>query len=128
MKKEKTIDQLDLFAAPMPTFNIEGLEKISTTVGFFFSILLFLIMGGYSASRVAFFVKGDRPDIQTFTIHNGFNLTELVDLKDFGFQLAFNIEIFKNDFSTLRLEDDPNLVEWRANFQEKDEKGNIAHA
>ena len=59
----RQIDKIDLFAAPMPKFNIEGHEKISTSVGYAFSILLFMTIGGYSASRFAFFLKGDRPNI-----------------------------------------------------------------
>ena len=80
----------------MPKFNIEGQEKISTSVGFCFSILLFLILTGYAVSRVIILVKADRPDISTINIVNGLQLTELVDLDHFGFEMAFNVEKFDN--------------------------------
>ena len=125
LKNKNTLDSFDLFAAPMPQFNIDGLQKISTCVGFAFSALIFVIMVGFSASRFILLVKADRPDMQTYTIGNGLNITEPVDLAHFGFKMAFNVEKIKSDYLSERVDDNLNIVEWSVEYQEQTKDGNV---
>ena len=46
-KKQTTMDRLDLFPAKVPTFNIQGMQHVSSFVGFAFSVVLYLILFGF---------------------------------------------------------------------------------
>jgi hypothetical protein len=59
MKKFVT-DQLDLFAYPLPTFNLAGNQKVSSCVGLACSIFLYTFILGFATSRlVILFVSRD---------------------------------------------------------------------
>ena len=47
------------------------------------------IVGVYSCIRVTVLVTGDRPNISSFTVQNERNGTELVDLNEHNFHIAF---------------------------------------
>jgi len=85
-------DRLDLFASPMPRFHIEGHTNISTSVGLTFSTIAYLILVGYTTSRFFVLILADSPELTTFTIENGYNLTDQINLQHYGFQMAFSVE------------------------------------
>jgi hypothetical protein len=76
----------------MPSFNIDGKTKISTSVGLAATTFICLVLTGFAVSRTIVLINGDRPQIQTYEEHDHFKLTEPVDLKKLHFQIAFSVE------------------------------------
>ena len=62
------MDKMDLFARPLPTFNIQGADKVSSCVGFSFSAALYLLILGFAVSRLAVVFGDGSPTIVTYQI------------------------------------------------------------
>lgn len=88
-KKQSIFDKMDLYAHPLPTFNIQGAQKVSSCVGFTFSAILYLLVLGYAVSRLVVVFGDGNPTYSTYKIESKYDLNEGVNLDDFGFQIAF---------------------------------------
>ena len=67
MKERELFDDYDMFAAPMPAFNIEGKTQVGSCVGFTLTVLLWVIMSGYTTSRLYFFAVSPKMSISSYT-------------------------------------------------------------
>ena len=87
MKKQKRsiTDQMDLFAQPLPTFNIEGVQKVSSCVGFITSVLLYTFMLGYLVSRLVILFGSGNPVLSDYTIDKQYPLDTKVNLDEYDF-------------------------------------------
>lgn len=83
------IDKIDLFAHPLPTFNIQGKGKVSSCVGLSFSLALYLLILGYAVSRLVVVFGDGNPTFSTYKIESKYDLDHRVDLDEFGFTFAF---------------------------------------
>jgi hypothetical protein len=72
--KRSAVDKMDAFARPLPHFNIEGMEKVSSFVGLAFSLLMYLIILGYAASRIIILFGTGNPIISTYTVESEYEL------------------------------------------------------
>ena len=88
-KKQSIFDKMDLYAHPLPTFNIQGAQKVSSCDGFTFSAILYLLVLGYAVSRLVVVFGDGNPTYSTYKIESKYDLNEGVNLDDFGFQIAF---------------------------------------
>ena len=80
-----------MFARPVCTFNLQGEQKIGTPIGFILTILIYGCLTSYTISRFIFFVSASRPNISSFTLPSSRNGTEVVDLREFDFNIAFSV-------------------------------------
>jgi hypothetical protein len=71
---------MDLFAAPMPKGNIDGEEKVGTTVGFILTLIMITGMLVYGTMRFKIFVSSERPTISQFTQTNVRTANDTIDL------------------------------------------------
>jgi hypothetical protein len=124
MKKQKlsNFDKIDLFASPLPTFNIEGVQKVSSCFGFTSSVTLYLFVVGYVASRLLILFGNANPVISGYTIEGEHTLDHKVDLNEYGFHFAFYVEKFDGGDSW-SIVHDPNYVDFVAYINERDETG-----
>ena len=58
----KIFDKFDMFGVDPPNLNLGGREKITSSVGFANSILVYVLMSAYSISKILDLVDGD-PEI-----------------------------------------------------------------
>ena len=79
------MDRIDLYANPLPTFNIQGATKVSSCVGLSFSATLYLLILGYATSRLLILFGDRNPTIVTYEIDSQNALKDKVDLDKFGF-------------------------------------------
>ena len=76
---------MDLFARPLPTFNIGGMQKVSSCIGFIFSVILYIFVIGYAMSKLVVFFGDGNPILSIYKVHNEYGLKDKVNLDDFGF-------------------------------------------
>ena len=83
------------------------------------TVFLTILVVGYSGVRVRYLIIGDRPNISSFTIQDERDGTELIDLNEHQFKVAFTVnKISANDEHSPA--NDPDFVEWNAEFYEPD--------
>jgi len=73
---------------------------------------------GYGGIRARYLITGDRPNISSFTIEDERNGTQLVDLNELNFMVAFTVEAIRHGGHNVAAID-PNYVEWTATFYEQ---------
>jgi len=104
-------DHLDAFARPLPTLNIEGMQKVSSCVGLVLSLVLYTIVLGIASSRMIILFGNGNPTISTYEIESEYELHHPVNMADFGFKVAFKVERINEDESRTTVHD-PHLVEY----------------
>ena len=107
-------EQFDLFKAVIPPFHLAGHRKIGSPVGFCLSVLLVTLVIVFTGIRGRYLVMGDRPNISSFTVQDERNATEMVNLTQHNFNVAFAVQkIEGDDFEPIG---DPDYVQWLAYF------------
>lgn len=97
----------DRYSSPL-RLNINGQESISSGLGVFVSVVLFVTWLIYSIQKFQILVTRTNPNVTVAEMYNYFERSYEVDLNDIGFNLAFGV----NDFATGKPLDDPNYVRW----------------
>jgi hypothetical protein len=108
-------DRYDLFAEEIPKFHLDGQKKIGTSVGFSMSVLLVTIVAIYTGVRTRVLITGARPNISSYNAQNERNVTELVDLNDHSFKVAFSVQSLHGNYNKTTI-DDSDFVEWLAHW------------
>ena len=119
-------DRYDLFAAEIPRFHLEGFSKIGTRIGCFFSILLVTLVFGYGFFRADILVRGDRPNISSYTVSDERKGRDLHDLNIHDFKVAFTVEKIEQE-GIFRPISDPDFVEWIAYFYDMERGYTLVH-
>ena len=109
MKKYK----YDLFGKEIPRFHLDGHEKIGTSIGCCLTVLLGTLMATYFGFRVKLLLTGDRPNISSYTVNDERKGTELVDLNEKQFKVAFSVQNIDGSLKGKPI-NDPDFVEWYA--------------
>ena len=91
--------KFDIFAAPVPQFNLDGRERIHSLLGLLCSLVLFLIIFTFSLVKL---LHSKSPLITSYQQIT--NQPVNVD-----FQMAF----FVQDSLTKKIKSNSNLVEWK---------------
>jgi len=110
------LDTFDSFAGEMPKFNIEGKKRVGTCFGFILTLILIMLMTGYTLIRGYFFVRASRPSISSYTSYNARGADDRVHLLEHGFHIAFAVERIDGEDNKIPI-DDPNFVEWVPHIQ-----------
>jgi hypothetical protein len=61
-------------------------------------------------------MTGERPNISSFTVQDERSGTEIIDLNQHSFKVAFAVEKIILDGGNQTFADDPNFVEWYASI------------
>ena len=117
----KSYDKYDLFAQDIPSFHIEGHKKIGSCIGCYLTVLLTILVVGYSGVRMRYLIIGDRPNISSFTIQDERDDTELIDLNQHQFKVAFTVDTISANDDYIPA-NDPDFVEWNAEFNDFDNR------
>ena len=73
-------DHYDFFKQEIPKFDLEGHKMIGTIIGCSLSVLLTILVVGYSCIRGRYLLTGDRPNISSFTGYDESRNAILTDL------------------------------------------------
>jgi hypothetical protein len=95
----------------MPTFNIDGIQKVSSCVGLALSLLLYVVLIGIAASRAVVLFGDGNPILSTYTTESEYELDHSINLNDFGFNVAFKVERINVD-ETVTAVNDPDFVDF----------------
>ena len=100
---------MDVFGAPIPSFNIKGESYIGTITGGLCSILFGVIAVLFASLKLQIMLS--RSDtVTTITKRNGFNSFEdRIQLSDGEFAMALGIQSHSGDGA---FKDDPRFVKW----------------
>ena len=79
------MDRMDLFAYPLPTFNLQGATKVSSCVGLSFSVALYLLVFTFALGRLMIILGDGNPTFSTYEIDSEYELNHRVELDKFGF-------------------------------------------
>jgi len=88
----KSLEQYDLFAQPLPSFTLNGKEKVTSNVGLCFSFFVVSTMLIFAMSRLPFLIEKKNPlktqyvDMDVYTNKNVVSFSETAD-----FNIAFTI-------------------------------------
>ena len=85
--------RLDAFGERIPTFKIQGRDKINTNCGSSITISLLLIVIMYGGLRASNMVTRQNPNISSYYIENVMN-EKPINLNDRNLKMAFTIESF----------------------------------
>ena len=63
-------DRYDMFGTPIPSFNLEGTDRVGTSIGCIFSVIITVIVLSYSYTKGKIFVYKDKPLITTASLYD----------------------------------------------------------
>jgi hypothetical protein len=107
------LDSWDHFAAPAPTFNLNGKGAIGTWIGFTCTLLLTLMIGFFSMIKFEKLFGRENPDISSkieerfYTAEDKTDIANDIHSKDNEYQIALRVINSKNE-----PRHDPAYVEW----------------
>ena len=100
---------MDLFAAPLPTFNIRGQESVRTLCGSFLSIAIMYVTLIFAALKFMHLMQRHNPGVNAYVEYDAFNdLT--YNTAESDFVMAVSVE----DYVTGEVKQDPRFVKWFA--------------
>ena len=104
----KVLENLDSYALPIPSFNLQGETSVKTLWGglWTFAVLTFAFM--YAGFKLTHLASKKNPTIIETEVSNYVDNNTMIPYKDLGFKAAFGLYKF---FSG-ELVDDPRYVKW----------------
>ena len=91
---DNTLDAIDCFKKPMPTFNMRGRESIPSYAGCLLSFAIACIMVVYASIKFSHLMTKHNPQISTFTVEGAIDPEDKFNFRDNGLKFAFGIEGF----------------------------------
>ena len=105
---QNSLAAMDLFAEPVPNFNIRGKTKVSSVLGSILSAILLLIVLFYGANKFTFLLERRNPTISSYAERGAVTKNDKINLRDENLRFAFGIEGFLDN----ELKADPRYVKW----------------
>lgn len=114
----KVLYQLDIFGMPLPTFNIDGNDRIKTRLGGVFTLLIIATVLLFAIVKFSHMTARKNPFLSQMNIDN--DDLEL-NLFESGFRIAVTVEDFQ---APHKIKDDSRFVQWKFRMYRKSaEKG-----
>ena len=103
---------LDMFGAPLPSFNLKGKEKVRTYGGGCMSLSIIYVTFLYATLKLQHLLSKHNPSVNTFLVRDALSENEIWSGEDQDFQLALTIV----NFATGEVKNDPKFVKWYGEF------------
>ena len=97
---------LDLFAQPLPQFNIHGKAEVSSQFGRAVSLVIYSVMFLYSAHKFMQLLSRANPTVSSSVESKQLDSSAVVDLYAENIRFAFGVEGYKDQ----QFKDDPRYV------------------
>lgn len=102
----KTIDKIDFFSKPIPTFNMRGKKKIPSLAGGFLSISVVMVVLLYATVKLSHLLTRHNPQITQYLDVGALDSSYKFNFRDKGIRFAFGVE----GSIDKKLKDDPRYV------------------
>ena len=99
--------KFDMFAAPVPVFNIRGQTEVRTFVGSFMSVSLMMVTILFAIQKLQVMLLRKRPDIIVFTDDAGTDSSLKFNVVDQDFMMAFSASQWDKGART-----DSRYIQW----------------
>ena len=100
---------IDMFGAPVPTFNMRKQGTIKTSIGTVMSILIMGMTSIFALLKLQKLFQRTRPDVVSFTDEQAFDATFRYSVRDNGVMFAVSIENYLEG-----AKNDPRHIQWVA--------------
>ena len=93
MTTGEVFKKIDAFGSPLPSFNIKGKERITTIVGGFCTLMLFLTIFCYGLLKFSNLITKPSPIINSYLTENegeGYS----INLNERNYKFAFTVESY----------------------------------
>ena len=105
---KNVLERLDMFGQLLPTFNIGGRQTVNTLVGGFMTVVIYTIVLAYGTIKFIELSTRANPNIAQFFKQDAFDFTDVLNLNEENFKIAFAVEGFRSK----DLKIDPKYVKW----------------
>ena len=99
---------MDAFGEQIPSFNVNGSDKIKTIAGGFITVLFYMIILMYGVLKCSHLMTKHGPNISTFFRENEMS-GKSIKLNERNFKMALTIEDYN---APRRQKNDPRYVKW----------------
>ena len=107
-KQVGILEQMDMFGASLPVFNLSGETQVRTKTGGCLSLMFMAIFLAYGAVKFGQMMSKHNPFISEITEINFFDIETKLDLNEIKFRMAFSVEGFLDK----EIKDDPRYVKY----------------
>ena len=98
---------IDMFGAPVPTFNMRKQGTIKTSIGTVISILIMGMTSIFALLKLQKLMLRKQPDIVSFTDEQAFDATFRYSVRDNGVMFAVSLEHYLEG-----AKNDPRHIQW----------------
>ena len=109
-----------MFGAPLPSFNVEGDEKVKTTIGALVSFSIISLTFLFALLKFQHMSEFRNPSITTFEEEIEASIENNFSLQSEGFMIAFGM----NSYIDGKVKNDERYVKWIARYEVVDLEGN----
>ena len=104
---------IDQYGLRIPTFTLKGQNLINTAIGGFLTIITFITVSLFGATKILQLVYKSNPTISSFKVPDAIDPNEIVNIGDTNFRFAFSLEAKnnrnKNDYNH---KNDAKFLRW----------------
>ena len=93
----ETLKKVDMFAAKLPMFNIEGKQAVSTSIGGLLSLIILSVTFMFAIMKIQDLLMRKNPNITTFVDPNAFTQADTFNTGEEGFQIAVALNNYGKD-------------------------------
>ena len=104
------LKKLDLFGAPIPTFNIKGSSVVKTNYGGVLSGIIIVTVGIFAMMKFEHLINRKNPSVSTYENEISLDVDDVFDTTKEDFALAFGL----TSYMTGKPMDDPKFIRWYA--------------
>ena len=102
------LSKFDGFGSDLPTFNLKGETNVQTCSGGVLTLLITLVTLAYAAIKSVHLASKKNPQVTEFTEEGFFESSDVLNLSDVGFLMAFSVEGSVDG----EMKDDPRYVKY----------------
>ena len=86
------VKNVDMFGAPIPTFNLGGISQVQTSCGALVSMIIMGLVFMFSLMKLEGLLMKKRPDVVSFVDEEAVPSDFLYNTRDEPFMMAFSAE------------------------------------
>lgn len=90
--RKNFLERIDMFGMRLPQFNLKGNSLIHTRTGGVLTFFLVVLMLSYGLIKFIHLLSKHNPQIQQFLDEELFDFTEILNLNEIKFRVAFSVE------------------------------------
>ena len=102
------IKEIDMFARPMPGFNLKGVKSVNSLLGTICTLMIFLCLIIYASAKFVQLQSHHNPNISTHNEVKFYKSEDPINLNKVNFRFAVSFE----DYHTQKSKFDPRYVKY----------------